>query len=953
MPRETRSRGMPAPSRVYHSTPTLQQVQFPSRRKKIRRFDEPDNGPTPSLKQQTLTQIDFVSSFEEDGDDVARLSDSEDDIRYMHHDKENMRPGELELEVSHIDGEDDAKEVQGVDNDDDEPVASNRNRAHVKTAGKKRRQTLGDANENKRVKLEKATNRRKTLGDAPASSNYHTQTLTQFLGHQTSFVADSDDDDVNDNFGLDNDEDDRFLSWLGQPGSPSAGRGRHNHSSPAMKQRHDAAAAAARNEGNGNAMSREDSVIPQTPAKRNTTIRFEVPSGGIHSTPPFSLIDRYGPPDIQDSPLKNRSSPLRAAPTEFTGTATAGQTTPSKPNRPSLVIQDSYVSESWDSPNKSQFRSPGGSIDEASVTTTPMKRLATVEESPSASASATPIITMVTPQKTKASKTPSSEKAAGMVCGRDEIPDSDDDDDGEGGFDAEVDTGLNDNDADTQGAFIARAETQLVMSEIAGSGQTQRPSAATQRSSSEPTVGPEESQPGYSSTMLTTSYSHGQSTTPSSNPQNQSAPSSTPKQTDAGSKAQPIRVPLQHQPSAQTQTQSQPYESQRVPVSILHSLPSPSARSDIILPISRTSLDELVTGHQVHVATTFKIPTQVARFWLLEGSLLRYMACVEPPGQQTGDQWQYYVSQVYELNNPMQEEDMHEERWIHGQIARYAYLPPAVIGQLLWNLRHAVFIDGSLEEQQHHQQHEVITATTWKQHLRDEAHMDLQSGPELPPPPPENATPPGSMSVSQQITAQIRSDIATSTQFPTSDDLLVPSTPEDSQQVRTYMQTPTPNNTTALAPPPMPPPHHPQSSASRTPSASKFNSNSNSNNIHTQNAIRPSQATTVSQTSTPEKRTNNTQGPGSISSSRFQEPATAAPVPLPPQFGHKDSSSHGSIAFLDHCLPLGSIHLPSSLSSASQLLSKSQMLSDSLIRDHAPPTQPPEIWDSDGEDAAF
>ncbi|PHH90424.1 hypothetical protein CDD83_3756 [Cordyceps sp. RAO-2017] len=38
---------------------------------------------------------------------------------------------------------------------------------------------------------------------------------------------------------------------------------------------------------------------------------------------------------------------------------------------------------------------------------------------------------------------------------------------------------------------------------------------------------------------------------------------------------------------------------------------------------------------------------------------------------------------------------MRAEGWLHGRLARYAYLPPAVVGQLLWNLRHALFADSA------------------------------------------------------------------------------------------------------------------------------------------------------------------------------------------------------------------------------------------------------------------
>ncbi|KOS23131.1 hypothetical protein ESCO_003737 [Escovopsis weberi] len=89
----------------------------------------------------------------------------------------------------------------------------------------------------------------------------------------------------------------------------------------------------------------------------------------------------------------------------------------------------------------------------------------------------------------------------------------------------------------------------------------------------------------------------------------------------------------------------------------------------------------------------FRIPGQVVRFWLFNGSHLHYMACVRP-AQACQFEWAYAVDQIYELNNPVTHGDMRDEGWVNGQIKRYVYLPPAIVGQLLWNLKHAIFDDG-------------------------------------------------------------------------------------------------------------------------------------------------------------------------------------------------------------------------------------------------------------------
>ncbi|UKZ79282.1 hypothetical protein TrVFT333_007032 [Trichoderma virens FT-333] len=138
------------------------------------------------------------------------------------------------------------------------------------------------------------------------------------------------------------------------------------------------------------------------------------------------------------------------------------------------------------------------------------------------------------------------------------------------------------------------------------------------------------------------------------------------------------------------------FESQRVPLHILQSFTPVSARSDILLPTPSKVLSPLVNGSETVLHLSYRVPEQVRRFWLLGQETLRYMACVQP-GKPNGLGWDYHVDQVYELNNPVEERDMQEEGWVTGQVRRYIYLPPAIVGQLLWNLRCATFDRARLE----------------------------------------------------------------------------------------------------------------------------------------------------------------------------------------------------------------------------------------------------------------
>ncbi|PTB67217.1 hypothetical protein BBK36DRAFT_1199982 [Trichoderma citrinoviride] len=147
--------------------------------------------------------------------------------------------------------------------------------------------------------------------------------------------------------------------------------------------------------------------------------------------------------------------------------------------------------------------------------------------------------------------------------------------------------------------------------------------------------------------------------------------------------------------SSQSQVwQDQAFESQRVPLHVLQSFTPVSARTDILLPTPLNVLQSVVDGSETTLRLTYRVPEQVRRFWLFDHETLRYMACVQPGTPRGFLDWEYSVDQVYELNNPVDERDMQEEGWVTGQVRRYIYLPPAIVGRLLWNLRCATFARG-------------------------------------------------------------------------------------------------------------------------------------------------------------------------------------------------------------------------------------------------------------------
>ncbi|KAM0469750.1 hypothetical protein ACHAPX_010331 [Trichoderma viride] len=171
-----------------------------------------------------------------------------------------------------------------------------------------------------------------------------------------------------------------------------------------------------------------------------------------------------------------------------------------------------------------------------------------------------------------------------------------------------------------------------------------------------------------------------------------SLPSSQTTQVGPGDETDLSQGHNNHHAPAHTQlpSQGQIFESQRVPLQILQSLAPVSARTDILLPTPSEVLRPIISASETSVHLAHRVPEEVQRFWLFSHGILRYMACIQP-GKPRGRGWDYQIDQVYQLNNALEERDMQEEGWVTSEVRRYIYLPPAIAGQLLWNLRCATF----------------------------------------------------------------------------------------------------------------------------------------------------------------------------------------------------------------------------------------------------------------------
>lgn len=919
----TRSGGAPPPSRVYHSTPALQQVQFPSRRRPVGAYGWSGErraalaGRSVSgFKQQTLTQINFVPGMLGLRDRVA-LSDSEDGDDNKYENKENEIPCSGQGDGACANSETAkptarARKTQGA-------------AEHARRNAKKRRFWLNDEPVKRGVRQAEAQSGPGS-GQGPPQTRYHTQTPTPAIQHRI-LVQDSDDDD-------DDYEDAdacNFEDWLGRPSTPSPAGKRPSpahHSlalpraspcTPRVSVDQKAQSTAAK------ASLGVGSIVPQTPNKR---IPFEIPSSSqATSTPPMNVLVRYPAPDkaAETSPsVRDAHGDAWLVPEDH----------PGRPNgtvgAARWEVQDSFAASSWESPVR-------GTPSRASREPLMHCRASGAGAGPPLVPSSTRTMTAhtdrplgtarATQEDTEAAdyKPPLSGKEAGWAAvlsawtGVLEIPDSEDDTLEEEEVAEEVD------DKEGRRDFAADSRTRTGRNKLVGRGHPESPilpSLYSPTLSTPPHPVPSSALP---SSSPTSSALHQRDSSVGRRPSSVTTIQKEPFTPEGHAPKPPLilRKPIRSM-SSPAAAYTQPIESQRVPLHVLHALPSASARSDILLPVSHASLSSLVSGCQVHMELPFKIPPQVSRFWLLNSKLLRFVVCVtgnEPVGPGA---WRYSVSQMFELNNPVDEESLRAE-FLHGTLDKYKYVPPVMASRYLYNLRQAVFGDG--EDQDEHEA-QGSRRNAQKKQQQQHAVSEVQDKPLT-----KRQSPISSFVISQEVEAQLRSDMAWSAQGPASDDVIVPSTQiEDvgsrsrapARGGRRQPTSPAPPSATNALPSLR---HtHRQVPSGLSPSGKP--------------SAHPSQATTVSRVSTPEKPTP----PQGLKASHLRRPILSPShnsdnvdnVNTHPTIFQNFSDTYPSL------VPLPSqSHFPTM---SSQLLSPSQMLPDTLIRDDARP--PPELWDS-------
>ncbi|KAI0129398.1 hypothetical protein BJ170DRAFT_578910 [Xylariales sp. AK1849] len=682
MPVQTRAGSQPLAPKTYR--PALaapKQQQFPHRRRQIKTYGRPTT--SRPKRQETLTQMDFVSSIAQ--------------------------------ETVHLSSE-----------DDDEEESRNKKR-------------------------------RKTMGDTPSiPSSFHTQTLTQLLSNQ---AQDEGKWQINDS-----DEEEEHLGFIKEtPKKATLLRIRSTN---------------------------PDDMVPHetmTPLNRRATT--EIPSSQSPATP---LLMRYSPAK-QISPLHAKSRNVSAS----LPTMKSIQETPR-----TLVIQDSY---------STLHSSPTTSAPKAKAQMTPTKR--TRFELPEDKEN-------ITPGRTK----PKSPKAIfRKTLDRKplrEVPDSDDDFEESAGEDnggCEPDNPVPEQSKEAGGDEGGPADGHEVDAHYTISDETQVLLVSSRDLSShdlgaldlphvlpdvdaslqdEGTEGPTPNNVTSVDGPVTLEFI-GQ------------APSSTPHQRHSGTEMA----------ATQADGYTQGFESQRVSLETIRATGPVSDRSDIIISIYGAHVEKMVQRLKTYEFRAWEIPESVCRVWIYitkPTSELRYMCIFGSPkrpgeidrngignvdfnaGKKTSAKYAYEVQHMYELNDPVSLELMRQNGWPTAP-QKYAYVPPAIVGQLTSNLRCALWGEET-EEQSIIPSSPVVTE-------------------------------------SQELADQIRSDIDHATQLGSSEHAdIIPSSPSPRTTV-TKRGTPRDGNVFAR---PSFPQAHPASSGHTLPG---------SRSHRKRGPIRPSQATTASQVS--------------------------------------------------------------------------------------------------------
>lgn len=570
--------------------------------------------------------------------------------------------------------------------------------------------------------------RRKTTGDvipdSTANSSYHTQTLTQMPSFMSERQPEDDDEPQG---GVDFNTDDIHPATM-------AAADELYEASP-VKEKKDPT-PSVRQEGTRPSVPPQSpigSVVAQTPRKQIVE-RAVIPSSQPSPfTPNLGIAERYWSL-LDRTPLEKRSTNMDAP----TPTATG------KKRPRTLEIEDS-----WSTVNGGMGSSPLKGSER--VRRTPLKEISLVEmanvsadlgESPAGEDDS------VSHQKLVEDGVATGTEEAEMTLQRSTRPADEVIFDSEDEFDFELEDDDQSNEdvpgTPTPAHRASHPGTEKVPSKTPGTPMPSAPKAASQPSThnaaqrnlppeppakndedehetpSPSPLRPPSASSGAVEAQSSTPLSSPQKTSPTLPPVSQSGPHDRFRALTSQQKTFAAMLP----PVSQLgyRHKSQAFESQRVPFEKIRQLGPQTDRSDVILSIHPEQAEQIAEGVKTHEFRNYRIPQTVGRIWIYVTRPmceLMYMAPISPakqPGEislddpgvgnkefneGTGMKFAYELKQVYELNNPVSLARMKKNGWVEEAPAKYVYVPPAVLGELLGNLRCALFAEpGELQSSQ-------------------------------------------------------------------------------------------------------------------------------------------------------------------------------------------------------------------------------------------------------------
>lgn len=656
----------PQKLKVHHtSEPAPRQLYFPARSTTVRTYGKGKarrSLPSKTPDQSTLTQIGWIpSTYQEDEDDMEGLTDLITD-----------------------DEDDDAQKPKGKE---------------TARRSSKRRRTTGDLNP-----AHKST----------AGSSFHTQTLTQM----PSFTSGQqpDDEELEEDFKLDDHSDEHKLA------ANTADKGRKSEAPSPLQETKERAPTPPPQKG---ALPPSQGTTPptvtQTPRKQIIE-RAVIPSSQPSPfTPNLGISERYWS-RLDQTPLRERSTNVDAP-------------TPTVSRKRPRTLE---IADSWSTVNGGMSSSPSKGKSQR----TPLKEMSLGDvaersiilgETPVRSDEQTIMDEADEVEVTSEPRAEPQEDKSTRPAG-DIISDSEDDYD----FGLENDNEANDEapGTPTPAARVHTRKSAETLAQETGviTRSSPKPSTlsperrATQRNAT-PVPTPEDVQPEPEtpspSPLRRTSMSsavEADKGTPLSSPQ-KTSPALPPHQRIESTHRSQALLDVSHSQNVSPAVpvsqlgfryKSQAFESQRVPFERIQRLGPQTDRSDIIISIHPQQVEQIVEGHKTHEFRNYRIPQTVGRIWIYvtrPACALKYMATIsvakqpgdishEDPGignvefnEGKGSQFAYELKQIYELNNPVSLARMKENGWVEEAPAKYVYIPPAVLGELMANLRRAIFVE--------------------------------------------------------------------------------------------------------------------------------------------------------------------------------------------------------------------------------------------------------------------